>query len=560
MMQQWPSIDKALTLGYAVSHPGWRVSRRLRTVRKATARLTGLHGVISGKSKVDANATVVSEDGVGAMIRRRISAIDRARENVARDELRRRRQRQERRGFWGRQRQDPEDVPAGKFNIVVRKSKKEVLDDRQRKERVKEIDRLITESQQRLQQLACEKDVLQRRHNPLWNYTTKEKLSQPYSMGVESSTNKTANTTTTVSATRKFSFPPPDLVEEYLEMLFSSGRLIKLNHTDLWKNNGAIDDEDDDDELSSPSDFDSSGRRRRNGNGGSGNWLLRHGLGEKIGEAVEKAAYKSVCAGVMSFLARLLSSLHGVNVMHYSDIRLYVEQAPDLPPLAAGIIPGSGRYANYAQGAIEKAMRKGTKRRKKRGSKMYRSPYEAFIQRDAVVETLLSQTQIAAPLLKMFPIAWQRALLANCIVMITAIFADFFEGLEFQILGHKLSFAFSPISEADIMRNLGNVGEGFNRNRARPEQFEAAVQATAESLADELKFLDRWHERALGGGVLRTQVANLIARLVLTLTDDVLRGARMDLWAAHAGGPRLLAGLEYRTTPNYMDGENQNRS
>jgi len=437
---------------------------------------------------------------------------------------------------------------------------------------VKEIDRLIAESQARLQDLACEKDVLQRRPNPLWNYTTDEISQQQHRQRQESEeqsegnspTNRTADASMEglVTATRKFCFPPQDLVDEYLDMLFSSSRLIKLNHTDLWKHRGAMDDDDDfdDDELSSPIDFDAKGRRRRNGNGGSGNWLLRQGLGEKVGELAETAAYKSVCAGVMSFLARSLSSLHGVNVMQYADIRLYVEQTPDLPPLAAGIIPGTasrGAHASYAQGAIAKAMRKGaSKKRKRRKQQHYRSSSsqdELFIQRDAVVETLLSQCQIAAPLLKLFPIAWQRAMLGNIIVLVTAVFADFFEGLEFQILGHRLSFAFAPITEADMLRNLGNVGEGFNRNRPQPQQFEAAVQATAEELAEELKFLDRWHERALGGDVLRTQIANLIARLVLTLTDDVLRGARMDLWAAHAGGPRLLAGLEYRTTPNYME-------
>jgi len=33
----------------------------------------------------------------------------------------------------------------------------------------------------------------------------------------------------------------------------------------------------------------------------------------------------------------------------------------------------------------------------------------------------------------------------------------------------------------------------------------------------------------------------------------VLSGAQMDLWAAQAGGPRMVAGLEFRTTSNYMD-------
>ena len=98
----------------------------------------------------------------------------------------------------------------------------------------------------------------------------------------------------------------------------------------------------------------------------------------------------------------------------------------------------------------------------------------------------------------------------------------------------------------------------FNRQSARSEQFEAAVAATAADMAENLKFLDRWHERALGSGMLRAQIANLIARLVLTLVDDILSGAQMDLFAAQAGGPRVVAGLEYRTTPNYMEALNNN--
>jgi len=42
-------IDKVTTLGYAETHPEWRISKRLRPLRKATARATGLHGVLSGK-------------------------------------------------------------------------------------------------------------------------------------------------------------------------------------------------------------------------------------------------------------------------------------------------------------------------------------------------------------------------------------------------------------------------------------------------------------------------------------------------------------------------------
>ena len=90
-------------------------------------------------------------------------------------------------------------------------------------------------------------------------------------------------------------------------------------------------------------------------------------------------------------------------------------------------------------------------------------------------------------------------------------------------------------------------GGRVNHRKYKAGEFEAAVQATAKDMSEELKFLDRWHERALGSDVLRTQIANMIARIVLTLTDEVLSAARMDLWSAQAGGPRILASLEYRT-------------
>ena len=100
-----------------------------------------------------------------------------------------------------------------------------------------------------------------------------------------------------------------------------------------------------------------------------------------------------------------------------------------------------------------------------------------------------------------------------------------------------------------MIRHIGLADKGINHRRARPEAFEAAVRATAEDVSQGLKILDRWHERALGSGMLRAQIANLIARIVLTLADEVLSGARMDLWAAQAGGPRVVSGLEYRTNP-----------
>ena len=72
----------------------------------------------------------------------------------------------------------------------------------------------------------------------------------------------------------------------------------------------------------------------------------------------------------------------------------------------------------------------------------------------------------------------------------------------------------------------------FNYRHAKPEEFEAAVRATGQDISDSLAFLDRWYQRVLGGDMLRAQIGNLIARIVLTLVDEVLSGARMDLWSA----------------------------
>ena len=474
--------------------------------------------------------------------------------------------------------------------------RKEMHETAKRMERVREIDRLISEGQDRLQELICEKDVLQKRPNPLFDYTASEIKSDDTNDKEEKKNNADENIDflnssnqksqkddeqPLIEAVRIFKFPPDELVEEYLDMMFWTRRLNKMNHSDLWKDDPTADDEEDEtlgDDLFTPSaDAHILYERRGGGNnnrrrhrdrkqgrkkktGGGGSWLLRQSLftgpsfGEKIGEVAETAAYKAVCGSLMSGLARSLSGLHGVNVMKHSDIRLVLENAPDLPPIGSdGVIPGSSS-ANYAQETIQRMMKEKTRKLKKKSRRRGNTADDGFVQRDAVTELLLSHVQISAPLLKLFPLAWQRALLGNILTLSTALISDFLDGLEFQILGHRLKMSFTPITEMDMIHHLrlsqsGGVYSNNNR-RARPEEFEAAVAATAEDLADELKFLDRWHERALGSGVLRSQIANLIARIVLTLTDEILSGARMDLFTTQAGGPRIVAGLEYRVNAN----------
>jgi len=204
---------------------------------------------------------------------------------------------------------------------------------------------------------------------------------------------------------------------------------------------------------------------------------------------------------------------------------------------------------NYAKEAIVQAIKRGSKakRNTRKTDKNTRGvSNESFLQRDAVVETLISHCQISAPLLKLFPPAWQRALLANAITLIAAIVSDFASGIKVQFLGHQLSFTFQPITVDDFISYMQERKSFSDHHRAKSEAFEAAVVATAQDISESLTFLDKWHERALGSGVLRAQLGSMIARIILTLVDEVLSGATLDLWRTQAGGPRVMAGLEYR--------------
>ncbi len=600
-------------MGLSESYDSLKVSRKLRSIRKTAANITGLHGILSGKGRGEyarlyspSTEEVDEEDLEG--FRKRLAAIERARKRVAgadvsANEVGTRIPRWRR--VFGRRRQvkvettqaqKQMDVPALEGNgesvvepkttegvkrldskatqtlpaesaSALKEREEREAEERKRIERVKEIDKMIKDGQQRILELQCQKDDLQRRPNPLYNYTKTNTDD-----GESKDQTKDSEETESYAKARTFNFPPPNLVSEYIEELQGNGRLQKMNHTQLWRSDSdnfeELDDEEIGDDLLTPSGdvrklYEKSNKNpkqrrnpheRRNGPNGGGSWLLRQSLGmggslgEKIGVAIEEAAYKSVCSVMMSILARVFASLHGVNIMQHSDIRLFIESTPDLPPVSKAIYSKSS--SDYTRAAIGKAIRKGSKKKKKRKNKAYlygtHSGDEAFVQRDAVVETLVSHCQISAPLLKLFPAEWQRALLGNIITLIAAVVSDFLEGVQFQILGHQLSFAFKPITEADMIQHIGVGGFRFNHRRAKPEEFEAAVHATAEDVSKSLAFLDRWHQRALGGDLLKAQIGNLIARVVLTLVDEILHSARMDLWSAQVGGPRIVAGLEYR--------------
>ena len=205
--------------------------------------------------------------------------------------------------------------------------------------------------------------------------------------------------------------------------------------------------------------------------------------------------------------------------------------------------------------AIQNAIRRGSAKTRKKGplTQYDDMSEELFLQRAALVETLISQCTIAAPLLKLFPLNWQRALLGNIITLITSIISDFCDGVRVQILGHYLSLSFKPISEADMLKNMHN----FRRPKCPRDDFEGAVAATAKDIAESLDFLDKWHERLLGGDMLKVQIGALIARVVLTLVEESLSGFEIGLWSNQASGPMVYAELEYRQRQHDQDKENR---
>ena len=524
-------IDQVITFGYARTHPRWRLSSKLRPVRKVAARITGLHGALSGKPEQTRHDQEHLERA-----ELRMAAIDRAKQNLEKLSNSKAKEKGSFRFpvFQVRRKRKSLD-----YKFVLRDSVEQKLRDEWRDKRMKEIGKEMHEAQQLLARLACEKDVLQERHNPMWKYSVPDE--------------STWVRRTMLLPEREFVFPSEELVDEYLDMLFATGRLVKLNHTDLWRT-GNRESNDDDDELSGPSpnrnNFNSSNKRNSDAEvPAAGNWFLRNGLGELIGEKAELAAYKAVCKAIMEILAKGMSNLHGLTVMDHSDIRISTEETPQLPPIAAHI-PGSKNYRDYAENAINNAIRNRPRRQARKDND--------FIQKAAIVETLTSQCQLAAPIMNLFPLNWQRAIISNVISLVTAVIADFCEGIEFQILGHKLSISFTPITQEEMLQRLHT--HGSRPRRKDTEGFEEAVRATAETLKENLKLLDRWHERALGSGALVQQISTLIARLVLFLVDDILSASRIDLWSAHTGGPRLLVGFEYRSsTPSERPADGSSR-
>lgn len=201
-----------MTFGLASKHRKLRVSRRLRYTRKLFARITGFHGLISGKgyyetTDFDPSRQFNSEEAVST------ATHDTGLPKGNDDAMKNSREKSD---------SESEDIRENLTNKDKLRESAELEEEKRILERVKNIDRLIAEGQERLQQLICEKDVLQCRPNPLFDYATQSTSSDSTGGGEEGSSRFSQ------TASRQFKFPPDDLVDEYLEMIFWSRRLMKV--------------------------------------------------------------------------------------------------------------------------------------------------------------------------------------------------------------------------------------------------------------------------------------------------------------------------------------------
>jgi len=78
-----------------------------------------------------------------------------------------------------------------------------------------------------------------------------------------------------------------------------------------------------------------------------------------------------------------------------------------------------------------------------------------------------------------------------------------------------------------------------------------AVELLAGNILPSLTFLTGWWERVLGSGILRQQIAMMLARVVVVLMEGVVGSCRFDLWGGEedggrGGGISIDCGVKYR--------------
>lgn len=651
----WETIDKISSLGLSSYDPNYRLSKKLRAIRKKTASLTGLHGVLSGKQhgedSIFATATtkIIEEEKLG-MIRRRLLAIERARERIKENiavgneqQIKGRRWR----AMLSKSIQsatnlrkemllditpistttsdNDEEIDDDDYNLSnntssTRKKKKKIMkEEKERKlkkeemikhnERIRQINMLIENNQLIIQQLQIEKDYLSNNFNPLYNYTSTTTKNNTDNYDSNSNSNSNINNTKQQQE-REFYFPSDEMVEDYINNLMNQGRISKMNHTSLWRESNGHNDDD----ITTASTTNAAAAERynnessttnTNGNAAVTSWILRQTIigsgrnrvtiGEKISDIVEISTYKAICSSLMSILARSLASVHGLNIMTHADICLHVIQQSSrndnnkrnnnnniTQEVQGGDDNDNDNNINQENNEdntiekddkeiIQKSRTKKKKKKKKKRIKNNQNKQQIML----FVETFLSHVQLAAPIVKLFPIVWQRSFIHNLLLLVIGIIEDFTKGIRLYILGYELRLVFQPISSNNDDNDIENseytsfllnhffssssitttqdqddsipflsTKDSINNNNNiifSKEDFETIVQRIGIDLSKQLQFLDKWHERVLGGQILRDQIGMVISRIVLLIIEDILRSLDIDLWTS----TRITASLNY---------------
>jgi hypothetical protein len=311
---------------------------------------------------------------------------------------------------------------------------------------------------------------------------------------------------------------PPDLtfsdgdIEDYIESLYRAGRLQLLNHTQLWQHDA--------DKTNKQTDV-SSSYSSSTSTSSSYTWLLRQSLssnqslGSRLGMQIEAAVYKAICHVVIDNVGTGISAMHGLGVLGYGDVRIFGINTTNV------VMDSAAQPLLHARRAISTT----------------NADPKKYLQQSAITETILSRVQTSAPMLKFFPIPLQRALVSNAVMLAVSLVSDLVQGVRVRVLGHELTLNFSAVDGISLLSALNDM-DGEDKRRESAE-FEKAVATLTDRISPSLNLPISYLPFY---GVIKHQIANVVARIVVTLIDDVVGGIKVDLW----GGVRVLAGVEYR--------------
>jgi len=146
-------------------------------------------------------------------------------------------------------------------------------------------------------------------------------------------------------------------------------------------------------------------------NGGENGNIDSH-IGIKLTTSLEDLLYTLVVKNVMKGVVNVVGNIHGVGIGGLADIKI------------RALDPSSGGFRSNG-GDVEEQLN--------------------YPQLGIITEQLLSQMQLAAPLLKLLPIKLQRSLLQNLIIILTFTIRDALRGVQLNLLGSTFKLDLTPI-------------------------------------------------------------------------------------------------------------------